>query len=895
MEEINKKEKKDLHLMPTTHWDRAWFWPFQRHRVKLIQMFEQMLECFRKDPEYQFVLDGQAVALEDYLEVSPEDRDEVAKYAKEGRFHIGPLYVLPDSYGTGGEGLIRNYLLGTEIVEQFGGQKSRMFYTPDSFGFIPSTPMIAKGLGLEAFTFMRGKDGNVDDANRLFVWECPDGSKIPALRLEHGYGNAANLGKKPLGRKEEFDVDMGVEALLERCKDQVDDNPKPYILLAGMDHLLPQLDLSEMREKANAKSDEYNVIYSNLSNVVEDIVTQDSSDWVHYCGEMHSQGAAGILGGTISARIFLKQKNAEVEQLLCGIAEPLDAITTLMGKKDGGAKALRAAWKNLLKVHPHDDITGCGVDKVHEDDEYLLGEADEAGDAVTRRMIHNLQKIVGGYEEGEERYGFFVINTQPFARTTRFNVTCDFEGRIKWGDEKPPENYVVVDEKGNEIPSIEIIRGRSEEHPHQYLILEGEVRLDAMSINRLYLQPTTVEDAKSSSCLENDLVKVIINSNGTFNLTNKTTQQEFADLSLFTDQGDNGDSYDFSDIIGDSEKLYTDCEFSITNLPVKSGFQAVKLEGNLPIPVTSDDDGRSAELANLPMSITISLAPNSEAVVVDYNFTNTASDHRLRINMPLPFKVEEIRAGIKFNEVTTKVRPQPRPASKVEDKGEFKAEDMGKQSSDNRIHPEFTCDNFVSFENEKGGLAMYPEFPVNYELVDGENQRLAVTICRSMAYLSRVGGNCRTSGAGPSTKLSGAQMLNRDLSMRFTYRAYSAEQKGGLFRDSTLNRSKLATGVIEGFEKKKVENANLAKIEVDNKNILISAFKQTQNRKNVLIRFFNPTKTAQSANLQIDCANKLTPCGLNEIVADNAIVLSKKDNNFAITVPPYGLTSYLIS
>lgn len=679
-----------------------------------------------------------------------------------------------------------------------------------------------------------------------------------------------------------------------RCKDQVKDYPKPYILLAGIDHQIPQKELSEIKNNANKQSDDYNIVYSNLSNVVEDIVEQDSSDWIHYCGEMHGKGAGGILGGTISARIFLKQKNAEIERLLCGVAEPLDAITTLMGKSHSGGKALRAAWKNLLKVHPHDDITGCGVDKVHEDDEFLLGEAEDAGDAVKRCMIHKLHELVGGYSENENRYGFFVINTQPFTRQTRFNVLCDFEGRENWADEKPPENYIVVDEQNNEIPAVEIIRGRSEEHPHPYLIIEGEATLPAMSVNRFYLQPTTAKDAKSNTCLENNLVKVNIKSNGTFDLLNKKNGQIFNNLSLFSNQGDNGDSYDFSDIINDSEKIFDNCEFRIIPLAIKSGFQSVKLEGNLSIPIISDDDGRSAELADLPMSIIISLTPNSENVVVDYNFTNTASDHRLRINMPLPFKVEEIRAGIKFNEVITKVRPQPRPAGKIEDEGEFKAEDMGKQRANFRIHPEFTCDNFVSFENEKGGLALYPEFPVNYELIDGKEQRLAVTILRSVAYLSRAGMNTRTTGAGPSTKLSGAQMLNREFSMRFTYRAYSAEQKNNIFCDATLNRQHPATGLIEGFSKKKVENANLAKIEVDNKNILISALKQTQNRKAVLIRFFNPTSIAQSANLQIDCTKELIPCGLNEVIAEHANVLYKKDNGFKIQIPQYGLKSYLI-
>lgn len=887
-------EKKTLHLMPTTHWDRAWYWSFQRYRVKLIEMFEQMLVCFRNDPEYQFVLDGQAVALEDYLEVAPEDREELELYAKEGRFHVGPLYVLPDSYGTGGEGLIRNYLVGTEIAKQFGCIKARMLYTPDSFGFIPSTPMLVKGLGLETFTFMRGKNGNVDEANRLFVWGCPDGSQIPALRLEHGYGNASGLGRKPLGIKNEYDVEKGVEALISRCKDQVTDRPRPYILLAGMDHLIPQIDLSEMRRKANAQSDVYDVIYSNLSNVVADIVDQDSTDWIHYCGEMHGPGAAGTLGGTISARIFLKQKNAEIERLLCNVAEPLDALTTWMGKPDSGAKALRAAWKNLLKVHPHDDITGCGIDKVHEDDEFLLGEAEDAGDAVRRRMIHTLQELVGGYADDETRYGFFVINTQPFARATRFALTCDFEGRHNWGDEKPPEHYAVVTEEGQLVPAIEVSRGRSEEHPHPILNIEGELTLPAMSIQRLFLQPTEIADAPSSAVLENERVKVQVNPNGTFSLGNKSNGQLFSDLSLFTNQGDNGDSYDFSDITGDAEASLNDRPFVLTTLPVKSGFQAVQLDGTLPIPIESNDAGRSETVVELPMRMTLSLAPESDQLVVDYHFTNTASDHRLRINIPLPFRVEEIRAGIKFNEVTTQVRPQPRPAGIVEKKGDFKAEDMGKLAADARIHPEFTCDHFVSFENDQGGLALYPQFPVNYELVDGDAQRLAVTILRAVGHLSRSGMNTRTNGAGPNIKLPGAQMLNREFSMRFTYRAYCAEQKETLFRDSVLSRQLPSTGLIEGYGQTKVENAELPTFGTDNKNLTLSAFKKTQNRKHVLIRFFNPTATEQPGNVQIDGVEKLIPCGLNERIEENKDAICKTEKGFKITVPPYGLKSYLL-
>ncbi len=885
---------KELHLIPTTHWDRAWYWPLQRMRVKLIEMFQSVMVCMRQDPQYQFMMDGQAVMLEDYLEVCPEDRQELMGYVQAGRLQIGPLYVLPDSYCTGGESLIRNYLFGSEIAEQMGGTVPRMMHMPDSFGFIPSMPMLVQGLGLDSFAFMRGVDGNVDPELRLFQWSCPDGSCIPVLRLQHGYGNAAFLGRKNPGILFDCDIQKAVPQLLECCDTQVDGYPKPYVLFAGIDHHIPQKELSEIREQANTENSDYHIQYSNWDNVVEDIVTQDMSDWVQYSGELHGHGAASILGGTVTARIQLKIKNAEIERALCSVVEPLDAAVALLGGADPAGKVLRAAWKNLLKVHPHDDITGCSVDKVHDDDEYLLGEAEDAADAVRRRMIHTLQEVVGGYEEGENRYGFFIVNLQPYARTCRFAVTCDAEGRQQWGDEQLPEHFILVDEAGTELPACELERGISEEHPHAFIRLEGSVKLPAMSIQRYYLQPCEVSQAHCHQHLENNIVRVTVQKNGSFDVLHKQTGQSFDGVSLFSNQGDIGDSYDFCDIIGDHEQLFTNASFDLTEMPSLSGYQILRLTGELIVPQTSDRKGRSAEKVSLPMKITLSLAPDSADVHVEYAYTNTAADHRLRLNILPPFPVTEVRAGIKYNEVTTAVYPQPEPAqNQCDAEGLFDATIMGKQKKDFRVHPEFTADHFIAVENELGGLAIMPECPVNYELVDGEQQRLAITIVRAIGKLSRGDMTTRTNPAGPDITVSGAQLLGKQITMRFTYRPYAASEKADIFRQSVLHRMEPATGLIEGFGRSRVSGKDLVTCSIDNEALILSAFKITHKRDAVLIRFFNPTPSEQQGYLT-SCAHSLSPCGLNEKRLTEEEVLWPCDGRFKLTVPAYGLRSFLM-
>src|SRR4051812_10468622 len=89
-----------------THWDREWYMPFQRYRVMLVDAVDLLLETLESRADYAgFMLDGQTVVAEDYLEVRPEKREELAGYLRSGRVVMGPWYVLPDEFLPSAEGL----------------------------------------------------------------------------------------------------------------------------------------------------------------------------------------------------------------------------------------------------------------------------------------------------------------------------------------------------------------------------------------------------------------------------------------------------------------------------------------------------------------------------------------------------------------------------------------------------------------------------------------------------------------------------------------------------------------------------------------------------------------------------------------------------------------------
>ena len=43
--------KKILHIIPHSHWDREWYLPFEKHRVRLIELFDRLIEVMEQKSE----------------------------------------------------------------------------------------------------------------------------------------------------------------------------------------------------------------------------------------------------------------------------------------------------------------------------------------------------------------------------------------------------------------------------------------------------------------------------------------------------------------------------------------------------------------------------------------------------------------------------------------------------------------------------------------------------------------------------------------------------------------------------------------------------------------------------------------------------------------------------
>jgi alpha-mannosidase len=381
-----------IHLVSHTHWDREWYLPFQSFRLKLVALVDHLLDLLASDPDYRyFLLDGQTIILEDYLQMRPERRDELREHVHSGRVLIGPWYILPDEFLVSPEATIRNLLQGRRTAREFG-EPMAVGYSPDPFGHIGQMPQILLGFGIQYACVQRG----VADEPCEFWWKSPDGSQVFMGYLRDSYANAALLLEM---QGEEFaqEVRREVDSLLPFTRSS------HFLLMQGNDHTSPAAQTSAAIHAARPPLEPDLLLHSNLPAYLhaarEEILSRNLSLPVVE-GELRASRRHNLLPGVLSTRVSIKQRNHACETLLEKWAEPFSTFASFHQLARGEDKPdrlisnpapiLRQAWRLLMECHPHDSICGSSIDQVHAEMRPRFDQVEQIGEEITRQSLESL-------------------------------------------------------------------------------------------------------------------------------------------------------------------------------------------------------------------------------------------------------------------------------------------------------------------------------------------------------------------------------------------------------------------------------------------------------------------------------------------------------------------------
>ena len=370
---------RDLCVVSHTHWDREWYRTNDQFRQRLVSLIDELLD---EPPPAgaSFLLDGQAILLEDYLTVRPERAAELATLLREGRLEAGPWYVLADELIPSGEALVRNLQIGRETVRRLRGEPPRVLYCPDAFGHPAMLPDLAAGFGCNVVLLWRGLGGLRSPDGDVMRWTGAGGNSALVYHLPpDGYEFGSALPTSPAEATDRWHRIVGVMA------------PRAVtgtaVLLNGADHHARQRDLASAIRALASAAGTIRVRSCSLGAAARALT---GTELPEIAGELRdSYGYTWTLQGTLGTRAAQKRRNAIAERMLVRDVEPWAALSPQTD--DGGARALlRHAWRTLLRAHPHDTLCGTSVDTVAVAFEARLASVEEQSDGLRAHALRAL-------------------------------------------------------------------------------------------------------------------------------------------------------------------------------------------------------------------------------------------------------------------------------------------------------------------------------------------------------------------------------------------------------------------------------------------------------------------------------------------------------------------------
>ena len=921
-------KKTTVHIISHSHWDREWYMAFEQHRIKLVKLIDEAMELFDKDENYRsFHLDGQTIVLDDYLEIKPQNREKLLKYIEEGRFVVGPWYILQDEFLTSGESNVRNLLVGAQEAKAYG-KDCKIGYFPDAFGNAGQMPQLLKQAGMESVIFGRGV--KPIGANNLVIegseyespfsemrWQSPDGSSLTGILFANWYNNGMEI---PVDEEE---AKLYWDERLEKARRFA--STSHLLLMNGCDHQPVQKDLSQAIEVARKLYPDIEFVHSDFPTYVKAVESEMNENMTTVIGELIGQKTDGLvtLVHTCSNRVDLKIRNRDCETALEKNAEPLSVLAWLNGK-EYPQDLLRYSWKTLMQNHPHDSICNCSVDEVNKEMEHRFDKSEAVAKELALESRKYLAKKVGEScfaDAADEKRPFVVFNGAGWDKTQVISVVLDWrrdwrrnlaEGHTVMGELKLPK-FVLKDAQGNVVEALIEDAGVAYGHmlPNDrfrrpYMARQVKVTFEA-TVPALGYASWILEPAEECCCcekekaslvtapytMENDSLKVQIAEDGSYTLTDKKTGASYPAIGWFEECGDVGDEYIFVQTKGTDviTTKGTKAEIELTeDTPLRASY-TVKHE--LTVPVQGDEtldyerscfydyysrpSQRSEKMTTLKLTTVLTLEKSGKGLLAKTTIDNTAKDHRVRVIVPTGLDADSHYADSVFEVVN---RPN-------------RHRDTWKNPSG--------CEhqqNFVAMSGKEAGILVANFGLYEYEILPDQNNAIAVTLIRCT-------GEMGDWGVFPTP---GAQ-LPGTWSMEYEIVPFAAEKITDAYKEAYLFQSDLAGCQVPGGccdtvppSEKPEENreqvgacpealpASCTYLNWQGEGLAFTGFKRADESDDVIARFVNVTD--KPVALRMEKMFWMTGAYESNVLEDKKTAMEAADGWYEKVIAPYEIATF---
>ncbi len=825
------KENYTAHIISHTHWDREWYLNSKYTNQWLIPFFNSLFAMFEKEEDYVFVLDGQMAMVEDYFEELDKNgfnvseyKRKIKKYVSEKRLFIGPYYLQPDWQLLSEESLVRNMLLGNKLASELGGSMS-VGWMLDNFGQISQTTQLHKEFNLEGLYVWRGVEMDPTDVQAEFLWESPDGTKLPSMYLLDSYRNVMRLAEHS-------------EIMERRVYDELE-KLKPFmttshiLLMNGYDQEMVPDDIQPYIKNGGIDTDHMKVIQSNPEKFIQSVMSENP-ELKTLSGALYSGRFISVFPGVMSSRMYLKLQNDAQQKYLEKNVEPLSSLVWLLGGEYENTQ-IREAWKTLLKNHPHDSICGVSIDDVHTDMENRSRVVNQLSISLIEQKLKELSSLIDTSRCSSEQVK--VVFNPSF--NTRSEIV-EFENDTLFVKDIPAMGYKVVE--------------------------------NSDSSNRNF--------KFTNNSAENDFIKFNLNTNGSFNVEFKKSGKTYKNLGLIEDRADTGDEYNYSypdiDTIYTSENIVADISID------KQSKEFVRFKVSIVMDLPESDDKkhtvRSTKLRKMPIITYITVEAFSPVVKCKTVLKNTVKDHLMRVLFPSDIKTDTAYAGSPFDITKRPIFIEDYDESSIPE--DVKKVIVGAREA--RPNTIFLNREFVDLNNGSEGLAVLSKGLPEYQVIDSDN-KIALTLFRSVGWIAKEI-NSRIGDAGPEIFTPDAQCL-REMSFEYAVYPHSGDvESGEVCRASDLFNTSVLKFTTDRHKGQLNSESSFFTAMDSLNSIKITATKRSEDGKTLIVRGYN--SSTKPTDLSFTSSFKIKSAHTTNLLEESKDMVKLQDNIINLKVAP---------
>ena len=733
--------KRKIHVVPHSHWDREWYFTTSRSKVYLMKDLGDVLDTLESDPEFKyFMVDAQGSLLDDYIKWRPQDKERITKLVKMGKLVIGPWYTQTDQLVISGESIVRNMYYGMKRCESFG-KYMNVGYVPDSFGQSGNMPQIYREFGIEDTLFWRGvSDDMVEHTD--FNWKGDDGSVVFTTQIPFGYYIGGKIPEDPKENDEFWEKEC-----LEKAGGR--SATRHIYFPNGFDQAPIRTNLPQLIKERNEKDPENEYVISCIEDYIKD-VKSEKPELEEVQGELVIAKHMRIHKSIFSSRSDLKVMNTQIQNYVTNVMEPLLTISYNLGN-EYPHEAVAEIWKLLFENSAHDSIGSCISDTANEDVYVRYKQARDI--AINLVELHS--RLIATNVKNSADMTFTLINTLPQKREDTVIVKTYVPGG----------KFAIVDEKGNNV-DYTIIQSRDltdyvlsqiitiDPSRKFYIpdhVFEVTMAIKANDVPALGYVQYSVDTEKDShkemeekSVLENEYYTIEVEKDGSLTIVDKENNVTYKNQGILVENGDDGDSFNYSPPRKDLEVFSNESESSVKISGSNVYSQAV-IHFDMVVPENLEERAEGKVSATMPVDMTVALRKGSKVIDFNVKVDNKGLSHRLCVvfdsQIVSAFNYADQQFGLikrpNYYEKEMKLYMES-----MNNRSEKKAgiQELANWANDQSTwqEPPISIEptqSYVSLTDGKTGVAVIPQGVREYEVLDDSKIRL--TLFRTYGFMGK--------------------------------------------------------------------------------------------------------------------------------------------------------------